>query len=123
MSNKILKDFQKTIERLEEVLALKRTKVNRDSAIKRFELCFGLCWKSIKIWAKEQGIECNSPRSCFKIAFQLKLIDYDKKYLKMIDDRNLTTHLYKEKYADQVYGRLGDYLGLFKKLVIKLKEK
>jgi len=122
MLSKILKDFQKTIERLEEVLLLKRTKVNRDSAIKRFELCFDLCWKLIKIWAKKQGIECNSPRSCFKTAFQLHLIDYEKKYLRMIDDRNLTVHLYKEKYADRVYGRLKDYLKLFKKLAAKLKK-
>ena len=122
MSSKILKNFQKTIERLEEVLLLKRTKVNRDSAIKRFELCFDLCWKLIKIWSKKQGIECNSPRSCFKTAFQLHLIDYEKKYLKMIDDRNLTVHLYEEKHADQVYSRLKDYLKLFKKLSDKIKK-
>ena len=40
MLNEILKDFQKAIERLEEVLILEETEINRDSAIKRFELCF-----------------------------------------------------------------------------------
>jgi len=40
MLNEILKDFQKAIERLEEVLILEKTEINRDSAIKRFELCF-----------------------------------------------------------------------------------
>ena len=40
MLNEILKDFQKAIERLEEVLILEKTEINRDSAIERFELCF-----------------------------------------------------------------------------------
>lgn len=122
MSSKllVLKDFKKITKRLEEVLHLKKTDVIRDSAIKRFELCFDLAWKTIKWYAKNQGVECYSPRSCIKTAFQLKLINYDEKWLKMIDDRNLTAHLYKEEYADQVYSRLSDYLELFKKLLIEL---
>ncbi|MBU4481607.1 nucleotidyltransferase substrate binding protein [Patescibacteria group bacterium] len=70
----ILKDFKKTIGRLEEVLRLRKTKIIRDSAIKRFELCFDLAWKSIKVYAKNQNVECVSPRDCIKTAFQLKLI-------------------------------------------------
>ena len=118
----VFSDFQKVIQRLEEVLKLEKTEINRDSAIKRFELCFDLAWKSIKVFAKKEGIECNSPRACFKTAFQLKLIDYDEGWLKMIDDRNLTAHLYKEEYADQVYPRLFEYLEMFKKLLKKLNQ-
>ncbi len=118
MSNKhpILEDFEKSIQRLEEVLSVGKTDIIRDSAIKRFELCFDLAWKSIKITAKKQGAECYSPRACFKTAFQLKLIDYDEQWLKMIDDRNLTAHLYKEEYANKIYSQLPNYLKLFKKL-------
>jgi nucleotidyltransferase substrate binding protein (TIGR01987 family) len=121
MSNKILTDFEKAIKRLEEVLELKKTGVVRDSAIKRFELCFDLAWKSIKNYSKIQGIECYSPRECFKDAFQLKLIEHDKGWLLMIDDRNLTTHLYKESEAEKVYKNLPEYLEMFKNLFEKLK--
>lgn len=116
-----LEDFRKIIGRLEDVLVIEKSSINRDSAIKRFELCFDLAWKSIKAYAKDQGLECYSPRNCFKTAFQLKLIDYDERWLKMIDDRNLTTHLYKEEHADEVYSRLPDYLEMFKKLLINLQ--
>lgn len=112
----ILEDFKKTIARLEEVLSLEETKINRDSAIKRFELCFDLAWKTIKVHAKEKGVECNSPRDCIKTAFQLKLIEYDENWLKIIKDRNLTVHIYKEECADQVYSHLDGYLKLFKNL-------
>lgn len=116
----ILEDFEKSIKRLDEVLSLEKTDVNRDSAIKRFELCFDLAWKSIKIYAKNQGLECYSPRSCFKTGFQLNLIDYDERWLKMINDRNLTAHLYNEETADKVYSQLSDYIELFKKLLVTL---
>ena len=121
MSDKILKDFQKAVKKLEEVLKLKKTEIVRDSAIKRFELCFDLAWKSVKNFARENGIECYSPRECFKIAFQLRLIEHDKKWPQMVKDRNLTTHLYKEEQADKIYQKLPGYLGMFKSLLSQIK--
>ncbi|MCI2424438.1 nucleotidyltransferase substrate binding protein [Candidatus Acetothermia bacterium] len=116
----VFEDFKRAIQRLKEVLELEKTAINRDSAIKRFEFCFDLAWKSVKSFAKIKGLECYSPRDCFKIAFQLKLIDYDERWLEMIDDRNKTAHLYKEELADKVYFRLFEYLKLFRKLSSQL---
>ncbi|MCD6093220.1 MAG: nucleotidyltransferase substrate binding protein [Candidatus Omnitrophica bacterium] len=76
----------------------------------------------MKVYAKEEGVECFSPRACFKAAFQIKLIDYDETWLKMLDDRNLTAHVYKEKYAEEVYSRLFDYVEYFKKLLSRLRK-
>ena len=118
----LLEYFKKTIARLEEAMSLEKTGIVRDSAIKRFELCFDLAWKCIKFYARKEGIECNSPRSCLKVAFQLNLISYDENWLKMLDDRNLTVHIYKEKYAEEVYSRLSLYAGLLKELAIKLEK-
>jgi nucleotidyltransferase substrate binding protein (TIGR01987 family) len=118
----ILKDFKRTISRLEEALSLEKTDIVRDSAIKRFELCFDLAWKSIQIYARNEGIESHSPRSCLKIAFQLNLIEYDESWLEMLEDRNLTVHMYKEKYAEEVFTRLPKYLLLFKGLEQNLSE-
>lgn len=117
-----LEDFSKAIKKLEEVLRVKKTEITRDSAIKRFELCFDLAWKSIKDYARKQGVECYSPRECFKTAFQLKLVGYQEDWLKMIDDRNLTVHLYSEEDAEGVYSRLENYLQLFNRLLSRLKK-
>ncbi|MGC8943194.1 MAG: nucleotidyltransferase substrate binding protein [Caldisericia bacterium] len=57
-----------------------------------------------------------------KNAFQIKLIDYNNDFLKMIEDRNLTTHIYDENIADDVYSRLPTYLNLFKKLLEKIEK-
>ncbi len=119
----VFEDFKNIIQRLEEVLAVPQNDISRDSAIKRFELCFDLAWKSIKLCAKQQGQECYSPRECFKTAFQLRLIDHDASWLKMIEDRNTTAHLYKEVYAEEVFTRLPSYLELFQKLYRELQQK
>ena len=123
MSNSIfrLEDLKKLIAKLEEVLNLEKSEVIRDSAIKRFELSFDLAWKCIQSYARREGVECHSPRACLKTAFQLNLIDYNADWLKMLDDRNLTVHIYKEKYADEVYSRLPQYVELFKHLLNKLQ--
>lgn len=121
--NPVFEDYQKIVSRLKEVLQKPKNDINRDSAIKRFELCFDLAWKSIKVYARQEGIECYSPRACFREAFQLGLIENDERWLTMIDDRNKSVHLYKEEYADQIYGRLSKYLELFQQLLAKLISK
>jgi nucleotidyltransferase substrate binding protein (TIGR01987 family) len=115
--NPLFNDFGLTIARLEEALRLEKNGIVRDSAIKRFELCFDLAWKCIQVLAREEGVECNSPRSCLKTAFQLGFLDYDEVWMEMLEDRNQTVHIYKEAYADEVYARLPRYAGLLARLV------
>jgi nucleotidyltransferase substrate binding protein (TIGR01987 family) len=64
-----LKSFQEAVERLEEVLSLPKDAVVRDSSIKRFELCFELSWKVIQSFLRDRGLDCRSPRDCFREAF------------------------------------------------------
>jgi nucleotidyltransferase substrate binding protein (TIGR01987 family) len=117
----LLKDFTKAISKLKYALSLKKTEIVRDSAIKRFELCFDLAWKCIQAYARNEGIECHSPRSCLKTAVQLGLIGYDDAWLRMLEDRNLAVHTYKQKYAEELYGRLSAYLCLLTELAKKLE--
>src|SRR3989338_4503844 len=119
----LLEDYQNAVKRLEEILSLEKNPINRDSAIKRFELCFDLSWKTVKEYAREEGLECYSPRACFKIAFQIGLIDYNEEWFSMIDDRNATAHIYREEIADKVYSKLPNYLKLFETLFDSLVKK
>ena len=100
----ILNNFEKEINRLIDYINQPYNSIIRDAALKRFEITAHLAWKSIQAYAKKQGILCNSPRSCIKTAFQLKLIEHDKNWLAMIEDRNYSVHLYKEEMADKLSG-------------------
>ncbi|MBI4064450.1 MAG: nucleotidyltransferase substrate binding protein [Elusimicrobia bacterium] len=121
--NLILEDFGRAIGRLGEVLSLAKNDVIRDSAIQRFEICFELAWKAVKHLAKKEGKECHSPKACFRLAFQFGWIEHDEKWLEMVDDRNLTAHVYKEEYAEKIYSHLASYLILFRSLLGNLKGK
>ena len=86
-------------------------------------MSFDLCWKLIKAYARNEGLECYSPKSCFQTAFQMKIIDENENWLKMINDRNLMTHTYSEPKAEDIYQNLKIYVDLFKQLLLKIKEK
>ena len=119
----LLQDFKNAIQKLEEILVAEKNDITRDSAIKRFEICFDLAWKTIKVRARTEGVECYSPRECIKTAFQLKIIDHDERWLSMIEDRNKTTHLYSSDTAEDVYQNLTGYLALYQKLFAALSPK
>lgn len=117
------KQFEKSLNQFEKVLKKKKTEFIRDSAIKRFELTFDIAWKLIKAVLEEQkGISCSSPKDCFREAFRQKIIDADQMWLRIVDLRNFSVHLYDEKFADDLYKRLPKILEMFKRLHRNLKE-
>ncbi|HDH31649.1 MAG TPA: DUF86 domain-containing protein [Candidatus Wolfebacteria bacterium] len=120
----IIKQFQKAVQRLDEVLQEKKTNIVRDSAIQRFEFTFDLAWKTIKAFLEDnQGLSCLSPKDCFKEAFRQKLIDYEDIWLDVLSLRNKTVHTYNEKLAEEVYSHLFKILPYFQKLLEKIKSR
>ncbi len=86
-----IRDFGSALESLGEVISQKETKVIRGSAIKRFEYCFELAWKT--------------PKDCFRELRRNQMFSDEKteKLLKMTDDRNRIIHTYDEKFSGRVY--------------------
>ncbi len=118
----IFDDLNKAALRLEEVLELEKTAIHRDSAIQRFEFCFDLAWKSIKVFLEEKKkVVCNSPTDCFREAYRQGLIEYDEEWLKTADMRNKTSHTYNEEFAEEVYKKLPIVLKNFKQLLAALQ--
>ena len=119
--------FEKAVTTLEEVVnepvAGKRFVI--DACIQRFEYTFELAWKTLKIVLSEKcGIETSSPRGALQNAFQQHLVDNEKLWLDMLDDRNQTTHTYDEKVADHIYDCVKNrYFPALKKTVLLLKQR
>ncbi len=117
-----LVSFIKAIENLRTVLMETETQIVRDAAIKRYELCYELAWKSVQEALRAEGLEiCKSPKSCFKQAFQQGWIEDEEICAEMIQNRNLTTHTYNEELAQNIYNNLKKYLSLFEFLLAQLK--
>jgi nucleotidyltransferase substrate binding protein (TIGR01987 family) len=115
-----LEDAKKAIVTLEEILMEKYSKIVRDATIQRFEYTFEVAWKLLKEYLyHKEGIVCNSPKSCFREAFSVGLLNEEETvlFIQMTDDRNLTSHTYDEEIAENLYKKVKNYYTLLKSLI------
>jgi nucleotidyltransferase substrate binding protein (TIGR01987 family) len=83
-------------------------------------------WKVVKSYLDvQEGIICNSHSSCFKEAFKAGLLSEEEtvKILEMVDDRNLTSHTYREEVAIDIYRRVRDYWDLMDRVCQRVVKK
>ena len=114
--------FEQALRRLEEGLTKPEDAIVRDACIQRFEFTFEMAWKALQRHALAEGLECASPRDCFRAGFRLGLIDKDARWMAMVEDRNRTSHMYDEDSAKAIYRALAGYAQLLGRLLEKLKE-
>lgn len=105
----ILASFEAALARLQDALAQPCNEWTRDAALQRFEFTFELAWKSARRAAREEGLEAASPREALKNARRLGWIEDDPLWLRMLEDRNRTSHTYSEATANEIYARLPGY--------------
>ena len=106
-----LSSFSKAIHRLEE--ALKEpptTALIQDACIQHFEFSFELGWKAIQEQLRQQGQNCQSPKSCLREAFKQGWIEDEKAGIELLEDQKMTSHTYDESLAKAIYARLPKHL-------------
>jgi nucleotidyltransferase substrate binding protein (TIGR01987 family) len=114
-------ELGKALTALDEAVGSARTDLEVDGTIQRFEFTYELFWKLLKVYMEDQGLIVKTPRECFKEGFRLEIIEDEKICLRMIDDRNLTVHLYDRKTSREVFERIrGNYLKLFRESLNRL---
>jgi len=96
-------NLQKANQRLKEVLELEETQLNQDATIQRFEFCFELSWKLMQEYVRDQGFDCNSPKSCIRQAGQINVLNSIEDWLVFLQARNSVAHIYNEEMAKSVY--------------------
>jgi nucleotidyltransferase substrate binding protein (TIGR01987 family) len=115
--------FGQALARFDEALARPEDPIVRDACIQRFAFTFETAWKAVQAQAIAEGLECVSPRDCFRTAFRLGLVENDARWMAMVEDRNRTTHAYDEKAALEIYRSLPDYAGMMRRLLGRLTER
>ena len=116
-----VKNYEKALIRLEEGVKEARNEPDKDGVIQRFEFTVELLWKALKAVLLYQGIECFSPRNCVKEAFKAKIIGDDEIILDMLEDRNISSHVYNEEKSEALFERIKNiYLEYLKNLDLKV---
>ncbi len=83
----------------------------RDAVIQRFEFSLETFWKLQKAIFEDEGVILASPKAVFRQMLQAGLLD-DKQTefaLKMVDDRNETSHTYNKELAEDIASRIPSY--------------
>jgi nucleotidyltransferase substrate binding protein (TIGR01987 family) len=100
-----------------------RDELGRDGVIQRFEFTFELLWKTLKIFLENEGVETKTPRESLKEGFRIGLISDEETYLDMLEDRNLTTHIYDKNTSGEIFKRIKKtYIAEIEALLKKLKK-
>ncbi len=93
---------------------------------KRFEYTYESLWKTLKEFLKIQGVECNSPRSCFKEALKEGIIEekFERLFYDLIVIRNILVHIYEESQAKAICKRIKtpEILEAFQSVIKNLEE-
>jgi nucleotidyltransferase substrate binding protein (TIGR01987 family) len=113
-----LEELSKALVSLEEALTVEKTDISRDASIQRFEFCVELAWKSAK---KAMGTSTTAPKQVIREMAQNGLIENVDFWLKSIDQRNLSSHTYNQKLAEEVYAFAKSFLNPAKQLLTKLQ--
>lgn len=118
-------DVRDSVARLAEAVAHPETELIRDATIQRFEFTFEIVWKTLKLYLERQGYECGGPRPTLKKAFAENLIPTPEEadvWMRMLEDRNLTTHAYDEALANRIYQHIaGDYASLLNLMASRIQ--
>lgn len=121
--NSILSDLKKATERLKEAALLPPTEINQDATIQRFEFCFELSWKLMQTISRENGLEVYGPRDSIREGARLGLVADPELWFEFLKARNLTTHLYEEKIAKEVYQKAKVFVKALEILIAKAQKK
>ena len=119
-------NFEKAKALLENALEVKQPDIiYRAGIIQFFEMTFELAWKTLKDYLQEQGFaEIKTPKESIKKAFEIGLLKDGHKWMKALEDRNLTAHTYDEATAIEVERLIrNDYYPLLDNLYGTLLEK
>ncbi len=101
--NERIDDFTKASQRLSEACEQPLDSFIRDSVIQRFEFCWELAWKLLKLRLEVLGVQALNPRDVFKEALAVGLIEDGNAWSEAQRMRNLSSHTYDEKLAVLVY--------------------
>jgi nucleotidyltransferase substrate binding protein (TIGR01987 family) len=103
----LFEDLGRSLDRLAEALAVPADEpLAVDGTIQRFAFTFELFWKAVRRLLAREGIEANSPRAVLQQAYRQGWLDAEERWLKLLEDRNLTSHTYREPLAREIYGRI-----------------
>jgi len=100
----------------------------RDAVIKRFEYSLDTTWKYLKTYLEKvvgMTLTNKGPKPIFRECLKAGLLTEEEatEGIKMVDQRNMTSHIYKEEIANEISKNINKYYELMQNTVDKTRHK
>ena len=108
-------------------LTPQQQEIIRAGVIQHFEFTYELCWKFMQRWLAENVgrvyVDGISRRELFRLAAEYRLITNVEVWWNYHRARNLTSHIYDEDVAAEVFAAATNFLQNARLFLIALKER
>ena len=109
-----LNNFQKALARFNEGVAIAQSRelsdLEKQGVIQAFEYTYELSWNLMRDYLKWQGFShLTGSRDVTREAFSSGLISDGETWMRMLQDRNLTSHSYNEETANAILANIQSY--------------
>jgi len=87
-----------------------------DIIVKRFEFTYEMAWKTLRRYLIFLGFDIKHPREAFKEGYAQAIITDENIWLDMIEQRNLSAHVYDEFQIREILAKTKEYNQAFNAL-------
>ncbi len=121
-------NFRKAAKQLDEAVFLGRSrelsKLEKQGVIQAFEYTYELAWNVLRDFLRWQGNpDITGSRDTIREAFSAGLIDDGESWMRMLVDRNRTSHTYNEETAEQILKAIDEcYHSLFTSVLNRMQK-
>jgi nucleotidyltransferase substrate binding protein (TIGR01987 family) len=104
-------NYQKALGTMKNAVELAASRelsdLEKQGVIQGFEFTFELAWNVMKDFLEEQGItDIIGSKNAVRHAFNKGLIEDGQVWMKMIEDRDLASHVYDDKTAENLFTKI-----------------
>ncbi len=116
-----LKRYEEAVKKYDELINEGFGDIYLDLIVKRFEFTYEMSWKALKRYLEFLGFEIKNPREAFKEGFAQNILNDEKIWLEMIEQINLSSHVYDENEIIEILNKKDKYLESFQQLKYNLE--
>ena len=121
-------NYQKALLQLQSAVELSNQRslspLEKQGVIQAFEFTHELAWNLLKDFLRDQGNpNIKGSKDATREAFKVELIQDGEQWMAMIQSRNISSHTYDERTAEQLVNAIiHDYYPLFVALKIEMEK-
>ncbi|UJL45235.1 nucleotidyltransferase substrate binding protein [Virgibacillus sp. NKC19-16] len=125
--NDRLQNVERNLNTLQEILDINiPSTIERNAGFQRFKNSFESCWKAAKHYLYDiEGLDIGSPKGVIRSFREIGLLSENETVLglRMVNDRNMTVHMYNEELAVEIFGNLPQYYQFLRDWGERMNEK